>query len=92
VERGIQGGSRPLRIADPENSTILVTHSVEVVVFPADRLVILNAKPGRIHNIISVDLKRPRNRASEEFVRLRTQVLNILSGPCRGFKGGSLIG
>jgi NitT/TauT family transport system ATP-binding protein len=69
-----------IRLKEATGKTIiLVTHSIEEAVFLADRLVILSANPGRIHKIIPVDLKRPRDRASEEFVRLRIQVLNLLS-------------
>lgn len=69
-----------IRLKEATGKTlILVTHSVEEAVFLADRLIILSAKPGRIRKIVPVGLRRPRDRASEEFVGLRMQVLNLLT-------------
>jgi NitT/TauT family transport system ATP-binding protein len=48
---------------DPAVSTrtaVLVTHSVEEAVYMADRVVALRTNPGRIAEIVSIDLPRPR--------------------------------
>jgi len=42
---------------------LFVTHSVEEAVFLSDRVVVLTRSPGRIKEIISIDLPRPRRRA-----------------------------
>jgi len=51
-----------LRIQAAQRSTILfVTHDVEEAVVLADRIVLLAPRPGRIREIVPVDLPRPRH-------------------------------
>jgi len=53
-----------LDIWERDRKTVLfVTHSVEEAVFLSDRVVVLTRSPGRIKEIISIDLPRPRRRA-----------------------------
>ncbi|OUY07899.1 ABC transporter ATP-binding protein [Acinetobacter populi] len=60
-------------------TTLFITHDVEEAVTLADRVVILKPKPGRIEQVIHVDLPRPRNRSSFELHQLKEQVFNILT-------------
>jgi sulfonate transport system ATP-binding protein len=61
-----------LRIWEAERTTmILVTHDIDEAVFLADRVVILAGRPAGIHRIVPVDLPRPRDRASQDFTRVR---------------------
>jgi NitT/TauT family transport system ATP-binding protein len=64
-----------------KKTIIFVTHSVDEAVFLADRLVVLTPRPGRICEIIPIDLIRPRNRTSTEFAMLRRQVLDLIAQP-----------
>ena len=51
-------------IWERDRKTVLfVTHSVEEAVFLSDRVVVLTRSPGRIKEIITIDLPRPRRRA-----------------------------
>ncbi|UZR29581.1 ABC transporter ATP-binding protein [Methylococcus mesophilus] len=59
---------------------ILVTHDVEEAVFLSDRVVVMDARPGRIKRIVPVPLEHPRDRADPEFARLKNEVLGEISG------------
>lgn len=64
-----------LRIWEAEKKTmILVTHDIDEAIYLSDRIVVLSSRPGRVHDIINVDLPRPRERSGEEFIRIRTKI------------------
>jgi ABC-type nitrate/sulfonate/bicarbonate transport system ATPase subunit len=58
---------------------VMVTHDVEEAVFLSDRIVVLAPRPGRIRNIIDIDLPHPRDRGDPRFIALRRQALDELS-------------
>jgi NitT/TauT family transport system ATP-binding protein len=71
-----------LRIWDARPTAMLfVTHAIEEAVLMGDRVVVLAGRPARVHEVFSIDLPRPRDRAvavSEEFVRARNSVWRAL--------------
>jgi NitT/TauT family transport system ATP-binding protein len=53
-----------LNIWERDRKTVLfVTHSVEEAVFLSDKVVMMTRSPGRIRQIIHIDLPRPRRRS-----------------------------
>lgn len=68
-----------LRIVKRTSTTIVfVSHSVDEAVFLSDRVVILTKRPAKIKEIVDIDLPRPRDRASPEFIKLRRHILKEL--------------
>jgi NitT/TauT family transport system ATP-binding protein len=53
-----------LNIWERDRKTVLfVTHSVEEAVFLSDKVVMMTRSPGRIREIVDIDLPRPRHRS-----------------------------
>jgi len=46
-----------------KNTVLFVTHSVDEAVYLSDRVVVLTGTPGRVREIVPIDLPRPRVRA-----------------------------
>jgi NitT/TauT family transport system ATP-binding protein len=71
-----------LRIWNETGSTIVfVTHSIAEAVFLSTRVVVMSARPGRISDVIPIDLPQPRTNATREeprFFELVTQVREAL--------------
>ncbi|KQZ14155.1 MULTISPECIES: ABC transporter ATP-binding protein [unclassified Mesorhizobium] len=58
-------------------TVIFITHDVDEAVYLANRVIVMAARPGRLHKIIPVDLPYPRTeemRLSPEFAAIRNQV------------------
>lgn len=65
---------------------IFITHSVDEAITLADRVAVVTNRPGRIREIIPVDLPRPRGRDSRhlpEFQALRDRVWELLADEAR---------
>jgi sulfonate transport system ATP-binding protein len=59
---------------------VVVTHDVEEAIVLADRIAVMRPSPGRIFADIKVDLPRPRERLSDDFIALERRVLAALDG------------
>jgi ABC-type nitrate/sulfonate/bicarbonate transport system ATPase subunit len=68
-----------LRLWEVRGTTIiLVTHDIDEAIYMSDSIVIMTPRPGRIERTIKVQLDRPRQRNSPEFLRLRGDILEML--------------
>lgn len=57
---------------------VLVTHSIEEAILLSDRIVVLSSRPGRIKEIVTVDLPRPRDEDVPEFIALRRHLRELI--------------
>lgn len=54
---------------------VLVTHDIDEAIYLSDRIVIMTPRPGKISNIIDVDIPHPRQRGEVEFLSMRRKLL-----------------
>jgi NitT/TauT family transport system ATP-binding protein len=60
-----------------ENKTFLfVTHSIEEAVYVSDRIILLSPRPGRVSEVIDIDL--PSSDMSPDEIRRQTQYLDTV--------------
>ena len=74
-----------------EKTVVFVTHSIAEAVFLSSRVVVMSARPGRIVEMIDIDLPRPRQDATREdprFFAKITEVREALRAPERSLEGG----
>jgi ABC-type nitrate/sulfonate/bicarbonate transport system ATPase subunit len=68
-----------LRLWQARRTTmLLVTHDIDEAIYMSDRIMIMSPRPGRIERIIPIDLDRPRQRNSADFLRLRGDILEFV--------------
>jgi len=74
-----------LRIWQETSSTIVfVTHSISEAVFLSTRVVVMSARPGRIADLIDVDLPQPRTAETREEARYFELVTAVREALARG--------
>ena len=68
-----------IRIWEAEEKTILfVTHDVDESIQLAERVVVISDRPGRIADIIDVDLPHPRDLGSPEYGQIKNRLYELL--------------
>lgn len=58
------------------NTMIMVTHDIEEAIFLADRIVVMSARPGRIRDVIQVELGKYRDRGGSDFAHYKKKILD----------------
>ncbi|MFB7319514.1 ABC transporter ATP-binding protein [Bacillus safensis] len=61
---------------EKKTTMILVTHDIDESIYLGNEIVLMQARPGRIHKILPVNLPFPRDRTSTAFQHLRQKVLS----------------
>jgi NitT/TauT family transport system ATP-binding protein len=68
--------------AQTETTVVFVTHSIDEAVYLSDRVVVMQARPGRIKEEVAIDLPRPRwegdIKADPRFAQLRARLRDSL--------------
>lgn len=77
-----------LRIWDQRPTTVFfITHSIAEAVMMSDRVVVMSERPGRVVDVVDIDMPRPRVPSleqSSEFVDRTARVKAALTGAMRG--------
>ncbi len=66
-----------LRIVS-NKTVIFVTHDIEEAVYLADKVIVLSPRPAKIVDTLEIDIPKPRNRVSEEFLEYKKAIYNLL--------------
>ena len=82
------------KILEQERNTMLfVTHSIDEAIYLGDRILLMTPRPGRIREILSVEIPRPRDisrvRADAQAVRLRGYIWEQLKQDAEQNTGGA---
>ena len=69
-------------------TVIYVTHNVAEAIYLADRVIVMSAHPGTVQADIRIDLPRPRDPLSVEFVECQKQLMRHLGHKVSGNGAG----
>lgn len=64
---------------DSRASIILVTHSIDEAISLADRVIVFTARPGRVKEIVRIDLPRPRPARDPRYHQYRDLFTELLA-------------
>jgi len=62
-------------------TVVFVTHDIDEAVTLADRVVVMDADPGTVQSVFSIDIERPRERTSRDFVDHVARIREELGSP-----------
>ena len=61
-----------------KSTVLFVTHNIEEAVYLSDRILVLSNKPTSVRAEVVVDLQRPRDVTSSEFIEIRKEVTDLI--------------
>ena len=54
----------------------MVTHDIEEAIYLADKIIVMSSRPGKIKEIINIDIGKSRDRSSYDLQLLRNKYIN----------------
>jgi NitT/TauT family transport system ATP-binding protein len=66
-------------VARTKKTVIFVTHNIEEAIYLADRMVVMSPSPGRIKQVVDIDLPRPRDILDLRFNDYRSLLFNLIT-------------
>ena len=60
------------------STVIFITHNLEEAVYLANRVLVLSNKPASVKAEFTVDLPRPRNVSSPDFIEIRKKITDMI--------------
>jgi NitT/TauT family transport system ATP-binding protein len=66
---------------EQQKAVVFVTHDIDEAILLGDRVLVMTSVPGRIKEVMTVGIRRPRDlqmESSREFVDLRMKIWNII--------------
>ncbi|HET7766385.1 MAG TPA: ABC transporter ATP-binding protein [Burkholderiales bacterium] len=71
-------------VAEERTTVVFITHDLEEAIYLGDRVIVLQSNPGRIAEMIAVEIPRPRNqldtREDKRFLEHRHRLFGLLQG------------
>jgi NitT/TauT family transport system ATP-binding protein len=61
-----------------KKTVVFVTHSIEESIYLADRIVVMTYRPGSIKQVVPVDLVRPRDVVSSQFISIQKELTHMV--------------
>ena len=62
-----------------QKTIFYVTHNISEAVYLGERVVIMRPNPGHIHEVVRIDLPRPRDPLADNFIEIQRQITKALS-------------
>lgn len=66
-----------------QKTVIYVTHDLDEVVFFAEKVIVLSARPGRVKSIVKIDMDYPRDRRNSRYQESRDYLWSLMRDEVR---------